>query len=523
MKTNLKLTVNTVSVILLFLSLTLFSVYLFYTRDLIHRQVDYNREVAKFIVTIVDERRTAAGDKLVHEAVADAVFFAADYFDLERNVRVLVFLSDSGEVVYPFSVSSASVENALLEKTEGSPEGKLLSGDKLGYYVRYGTPEFTFFIYTTASDLYLYRNQLLYIVIGLWALCAAAMILAQRGVMIRWKFLLSELRDRFKGGPLRKQKERESIPSRYGSEAVDILKGFNGLIKNSTSVFTRLEGKLKECLTQRENLKKLVILYKKYVEDEELLGCSEENIDEVMSRRQSIASLTAELVGFSGPIGDLYPQVITEELSRLYSFMKKESTGSGGMINYSSGYRFNVVYGVPGTDEDAFLHAVKGAKSLLEWIDWRNRSDNRSGVKWEVKMGLSYGTAVTGTVGDSYVAVGEVVENSEKMLDHAIYYGVPLVTDSESELKSLEDFQFRTLDLVNTGNDSLPETYVYEVFLTDRRGIDHAIKLYSHGLEMFLEGRYDVALYDFKKVNKLLEDDPPSQLFLQRCERMIKG
>ena len=138
-------------------------------------------------------------------------------------------------------------------------------------------------------------------------------------------------------------------------------------------------------------------------------------------------------------------------------------------------------------------------------------------------MGLSYGTAVTGTVGDSYVAVGEVVENSKKMLDHAIHYGVPLVTDSESELKKLEGFQYRALDFVNTGKDSLPETYVYEVFLTDRRGIDQAIKLYSHGLEMFLEGRYDVALYDFKKVNKLLDEDPPSQLFLQRCERMIKG
>ena len=266
-----------------------------------------------------------------------------------------------------------------------------------------------------------------------------------------------------------------------------------------------------------------MILYKKHVEDEELRGYSEENINEVMSRRQTIASLTVELVGFFDGIGDLYPQVITDELSRLYSFIKKESTGSGGMINYSSGYRFNIVYGVPKTDENAFIHALNGARSLLEWVDRRNVSDNKSGVKWEIKMGLCSGIAVTGTVGDSYVAVGEVVESSKKMLDHAVRYDVPLVTDSESELKRLENFQFRTLDFVNTDDDSLPETYVYEVFLVDRKGIDHAIKLYGHGLQMFLEGRYDVALYDFKKVNKLLDDDPPSQLFLQRCERMIRG
>jgi class 3 adenylate cyclase len=523
MKTGIKLAVNTVSIILIFLALSLFSVYFFYTRDLTRRQIDYHREVAKFIITIVDERRVAVGDTLSPQLITDTIFFAADYFDLEENVEILVFHSVSGEVVYPYSASKASVDDELLLRTKEMPEGKLNIGDRLGFYIRYPNSDFTLFIYTAASDLFWHRNQLLYVVIGLWALFTALMVLVQRKAMKSWRFLLSELRARFDAGPLRKQKEKASIPARYGPETVEILNGFNSLIRSSASVLSRLEGKLKECLTQRENLKKLVILYKKYVADDELLGYSEENINEVTSKRQRVASLTAELVGFLNNTGDLYPQVITGELSGLYSFVKKEATMHGGMVNYSSGYHFNVIYGVPRHDDDAFLHAVEGSKSLFGWVDRRNSSDNRSGIKWELKMGLSCGTAVTGTVGDSFVVIGEAIESSKRMLTHAKQYGVPLVTDSESDLKRFPQLKRRNLDRVSTGSDSLPEIYVYEVFLRDHRSIDNAIKLYCHGLEMFLEGRYDVALYDFKKVDKLLGEDPPSQLFLQRCERMIRG
>jgi hypothetical protein len=121
------------------------------------------------------------------------------------------------------------------------------------------------------------------------------------------------------------------------------------------------------------------------------------------------------------------------------------------------------------------------------------------------------------------VVIGEVVKNSMKMLEHAKYYGVALVTDSESEIKKFGKVKYRRLDLVDTGNDTLPEAYVYEIFLQDDYRTDNAIKLYSHGLELFFEGKYDVALYDFKKVKNLLGEDNPSDIFLKRCDRLIRG
>jgi class 3 adenylate cyclase len=522
MKTGLKLTINTLSVVIIFLSIVLASVYFIYTWDLTRRQLDFHRETAKFVVTIVDARRAASRDGMSAEEVTDAFFAASNYFDSDE-VGLLAFFSETGERIYPFSGSGAKVDRQFIEKTQNGPEGELRLEDRIGYYVRYPDPGITFIVYSMEGDLFRYRNELLYVVVGVWFLCIIFILISERNVLKRWRYLLSELRVRFEAGSLRKQKEREEVPLRYGPETAEILTGFNRLIRGSASLLSSLEGKLKECLKKRENLKRLVILYRKYVDDETLLGYSEENITEVTSRRQSVSSLFVELVGFYEHIGDLYPQVITDELSRLYSFLKRDATKNGGLINFSNGPRLNLVFGVPGADENSFLRTVETAERLLQWVDNRNKVDNKSGIRWKVRMGLSCGIAVTGTVGDSYAVIGEVCESAHRMLGHASYYDVPLVTDSEAELIRYPAMRFRKLDLVNTENDALPETYVYEVFLTGDRGIEQSIKLYSHGLEMFLDGRYEVALYDFKKVNKLLGGDPPSRLFLARCERMIRG
>jgi hypothetical protein len=53
--------------------------------------------------------------------------------------------------------------------------------------------------------------------------------------------------------------------------------------------------------------------------------------------------------------------------------------------------------------------------------------------------------------------------------------------------------------------------------------IDQIIRLYNHGLEMYYDEKYEMAVLEFKKVISILENDNPSKIFLSRCERAIKG
>ena len=56
----------------------------------------------------------------------------------------------------------------------------------------------------------------------------------------------------------------------------------------------------------------------------------------------------------------------------------------------------------------------------------------------------------------------------------------------------------------------------------EHKGVEDAIKLYYHGLDMFFEGKYEIACLDFKKVNQIFGTDSPSLIFLQRCEKLAR-
>jgi hypothetical protein len=119
------------------------------------------------------------------------------------------------------------------------------------------------------------------------------------------------------------------------------------------------------------------------------------------------------------------------------------------------------------------------------------------------------------------MVIGEVVEQSSRMLKLAKDFGVLLVSDSIDTLERQENIVFRKLDLVSSSDSG--KTPIYEVFLRDHRMLTQAVKLYNHGLEMFYEGKYEIAALEFKKTDAILEGDGPSRMFLNRCEIAIKG
>jgi adenylate cyclase len=314
----------------------------------------------------------------------------------------------------------------------------------------------------------------------------------------------------------------EKVAEDYTVEFGEFPKWYNSMLDRVASVFKQLEDRLRSLFKQRDNLKKMIFLYKKYIPDETLLHMNEKDVDEVVSRKQDVTSLDIELVGFLGPINELYPQVITDELNELHVFLKDEVVKSNGIINYSHGYRINLVYGVPHADTESFMQACAGARTILEWVEARNNSDrNLSGIKWNVKFGMTHGVALTGIVGLNYIVIGEVIERSARLLEFSKKFNVPLVTDSLDMLKAARRVKHRKLDIVTTGT---PSTFpIFEVFIQKHDKIEQVIRLYNHGLDMYYDEKYEVAVLEFKKVVSILEEDNPSKIFLARCERAIKG
>lgn len=541
MKVRVRLLLNTVSITLILLAVVLFFAHLFYTHDLKVNRNQLHLETAKFIISLVDERIGALDTARTHEPSTEAgagegdrqpspamslyteiVESVAEYFVPDRTTHVLVFHSVTGEVLYASSGRERFVSEEIQTGTDDQPEGELTLTDRSGYFVRYPDPPLTFYIYSLDRELFIYRNQLLYLLAGIVVLFTLFVFLNLRRVLVRWDGFLDHMSSSFSDVIQGKRNVPDRIDEIYVEEFGEFPRWYNSMLDRVTSVFKQFEDRLRSLFKQRDSLKKMIFLYKKYLPDEALVRMNEKDVDEVVSRRQDVTSLSIELVNFLEPLGELYPQIITDELNELHVFLKDEVVKGNGIINFSDGYHINIVYGVPQADERSFVHACTGAQKILEWIEERNSSErNLSGIKWDVKFGINHGTAITGIVGFSYIVIGEVIERSYRMLEFAKKFTVPLVTDSVDHLRSVRNVKYRKLDIVPIGRSSTMT--IYEVFLKNYNMIDQAIRLYNHGLEMYFEEKYEMAVLEFKKVVSILEDDNPSKIFLRRCERAIKG
>jgi hypothetical protein len=513
--------IHKICVTIIFASVMLFLTHALYTYDVEKRQQTLHKELGKFILSLLDERvstLTLEESSFYHDIISSL----SDYFDLEHITEILVFSTEKGQIIYPSGTMQRAVPQELIDKTGEDIEGEIRLEDRFGYFVRYKPLGVTFVIYSMKSDLYIIRNQLLYIIGVLVFFFALILFLIDLGTRRRLGVILNRMKACFEKAFIKRGRLLESIDPQGDRKVDDVLASYNTMVAKAEKVFKQMENRIGTLFKQRDNLKKIISLYKKYAQSETVLKISEKNFSDLESKRQEVSSLSIELVNFLKPIDELYPQVITNELNNLNTFLKNIAVNSGGIINFSYGYFINIVYGAPTPNEKSFTYALEGAKQLFDWIEERNNSDkNVSGVKWDVKMGLSYGGVVAGTVGDGYIALGLPVEESIRMLEYAKYYGVPLISDSLNQIGSMQNIKYRKLDRIRDELEGT-EKEIYEIFLREPDQIDDAIKLYYHGLEMFLDGKYDVAVYDFKKVNRIFDGDNPSIIFLKRCERFIK-
>jgi|GEM_PF-1650792 len=537
MRARVKLQLNMLSIILILLAALLFFIYLIYTLDLKEKQQQMHRDTARFVLSLVDERvhalrmATASADTAGEQPdtspaqenlYIEIAVSVSDYFDREGRVFLLVYYTETEEILYTSSGRERTLFEGLGAIQSEKPEGELTLEDRFGYYVQYPDPPITFFVYTMNREFFMYRNQLLYLTTGLIALFAFFLFINLKRMAMRWDDFLSHMSASFSDVIQGKRKWPEGIAEEYGEEFGDFPRWYNSMLDRVASVFKQFEDRLRSLFKQRDSLKKMIFLYKKYIPDETLQRMNEKDVDEIVSRKQDVSCLDMELVAFLEPIDELYPQVITDELNDLHVFLKDEVVKNNGIINYSRGYRINIVYGVPHADENSFNLACTCARKTMMWIEERNNSDrNLSGIRWNVKFGITHGVALTGIVGFNYMVIGDAIERSGRMLEFAKQFDVPLVTDSSDMLESTQKLKHRKLDIVAEGRSSTRT--IFEVFLKKNELIDQAIKLYNHALVMFYDEKYEVAVLEFKKVAAILAEDKPSKIFLSRCERAMKG
>ena len=89
----------------------------------------------------------------------------------------------------------------------------------------------------------------------------------------------------------------------------------------------------------------------------------------------------------------------------------------------------------------------------------------------------------------------------------------------EDEVK--DHIIYRELDSIRVKGKTEP-VMVYEVMARTNDGISEAIQnsidFFQHGLQFYKEQKWDEAITRFKQTLELVPDDPPSKIYIERCE-----
>jgi adenylate cyclase len=156
-------------------------------------------------------------------------------------------------------------------------------------------------------------------------------------------------------------------------------------------------------------------------------------------RRQTVAVLFADIVGFTSMAERMAPEAVVAMLREYHERMTAQIFACGGTVEKYIGDAIFAVFGVPvASDEDA-ANALRCADMMLAALDcWNAEREARGEPRLAMGIGLNYGLAVLGDVGSehsfSFTVIGDTVNTAARLqgltrsLETPLVVGDPLIT-----------------------------------------------------------------------------------------------
>jgi adenylate cyclase len=175
-------------------------------------------------------------------------------------------------------------------------------------------------------------------------------------------------------------------------------------------------------------------------------------------RRQNVAVLFCDIVGFTRMAETMAPEAVVTMLRQFHDRMTAQIFACGGSIEKYIGDEIFAVFGVPEPSGDDAANALKCARLMLTALDaWNGDREAAREPRLNIGIGLNYGPAVLGDVGSaqtlSFTVIGDTVNTASRLqgltrtLETPLVVGQSLVgaiTDAASDtaaalLRGLQD------------------------------------------------------------------------------------
>lgn len=175
----------------------------------------------------------------------------------------------------------------------------------------------------------------------------------------------------------------------------------------------------------------------------DLLAESDEPLGPV--RRQTVAVLFVDIVGFTRMAEALPPEAVVAMLREFHERMAAQIFACGGTVEKYIGDEIFAVFGLPDASPHDAASALRCAALMLKELDaWNAARADRGELPLAIGIGLNYGPAVMGDVGSehslSFTVIGDTVNVASRLQSLTRELGTPLIV-ADAILKQIGEGQ----------------------------------------------------------------------------------
>jgi class 3 adenylate cyclase/CHASE2 domain-containing sensor protein len=244
--------------------------------------------------------------------------------------------------------------------------------------------------------------------------------------------------------------------------------------------------------------------------------------------RKELTVFFSDVAGFTSVSEVLSPEDLVALLNDYLTVMTNIILRYDGMVDKYEGDAIMAVFGTPVPLPDHALRAILVSLEMQkELVGMRARWKEEGRPELEVRIGLNTGQMIAGNMGAAdrldYTVMGDSVNLGSRLESANKAYGTFFMI-SEYTLEHCEkDIQYRFLDSLRVKGKNLP-VKVYEVLGAKKEGFEapdtkmQAAELYEQGVQHYLKQEWDQGIQLFDQAMAVEPDDPPSQVYRERCE-----
>jgi adenylate cyclase len=236
--------------------------------------------------------------------------------------------------------------------------------------------------------------------------------------------------------------------------------------------------------------------------------------------------LFSDLVGFTSMAENTAPKELIRLLNEYFSTMTEIILAHKGTVDKFIGDAIMAFWGAPLPIADHASLACETALEMVAAMRVLQKSWKTQGFPAiSLRIGLHTGPVVAGNVGSkkhfNYTVMGDTVNLAARLERANKVYGTEIMMSDTTYRRLGNTFLVRELDLVQVHGRAQP-VMVYELLgFMPPTGPPGWLSIFEVGRAAYLQGKIPEAASRFFEILDLYCDDPPSSVYLKRCQKHL--